>query len=124
MKGKKGSCPVIIDTNALIMQVEYRINFERELAGILGSYEILIPTMVLKELHGIGDKHSKAALKLAKRYRLIESTKSGDEAIISLAGKFDAIVITNDRALRRRLREKGHRVIYIRQRSYLVMDES
>jgi rRNA-processing protein FCF1 len=123
MKGKKGACPVIIDTNALIMQVEYRINIEDELAQLLGSYEILIPTMVLEELHGIRDKHAKTALKVAERYRMIESVKKGDEAIISLADKLHAIVITNDRELRRRLISKGHRVIYIRQRSYLAMDE-
>jgi rRNA-processing protein FCF1 len=122
LKGKSAATPVIIDTNALVMQVEYRIDFEYELMGLLGSYEILIPMTVLNELKSIKDRHSKAALKIAQKYRTIESIKSGDEAILSLAVKLHAIVITNDRELRKRLIEKGLSVIYIRQRSYLAME--
>jgi rRNA-processing protein FCF1 len=122
MKGKKGAQPVIIDTNAMILQVEYRIDFEKELMGLLGSYEIFIPITVLNELNGIKDKHAKAALKLAQKYQNVESVKSGDDAIVSLALKLNAIVITNDRALRKRLLEQGKSVIYVRQRAYLAMD--
>jgi rRNA-processing protein FCF1 len=122
MKGKSGAQPVIIDTNALVMQVEYRIDFEGELTALLGSFEILIPTTVHHELKNIKAKHSKTALKIAQRYRTVESVKSGDEAIISLALKLNAIVLTNDRELRRRLIDLGQKVIYIRQRSYLAME--
>jgi rRNA-processing protein FCF1 len=122
LKGKSAATPVIIDTNAFIMQVEYRIDFEYELMGLLGSFEILIPITVLNELKNIKDKHSKAALKIAQKYRTIESVKRGDEAILSLAVKLHAIVITNDRELRKRLIEKGLSVVYVRQRSYLAME--
>lgn len=122
MKGKSAATPVIIDTNAFIMQVEYRIDFEYELMGLLGSFEILIPVTVLNELKHIKNKHSKVALKIAQKYRNIESVKKGDEAILSLAVKLNAIVITNDRELRKRLIEKGLSVVYIRQRSYLAIE--
>lgn len=123
MKGKKGAQPVIIDTNALVLQIEYKIDFESELMGLLGSYEIFIPITVLNELRNIKDKHAKAALKLAQKYQNVESVKSGDDAIVSLALKLNAIVITNDRALRRRLLALGKSVIYVRQKAYLAMDE-
>ena len=122
MKGKPGAQPIIIDTNALVMQMEYRIDFEGELMALLGNFEIIIPTTVIHELKNIKAKHTKAALKIAQRYRTVESVKSGDEAIISLALKLNAIVLTNDRELRRRLIDLGQKVIYIRQRSYLAMD--
>jgi rRNA-processing protein FCF1 len=122
MKGKSGAQPVIIDTNALIMQVEYKIDFESELMSLLGSFEILIPMTVLNELKNIKDKHAKPALKLAQKYRIIESIKRGDDAILNLALKLNAIVVTNDRELRKRLLEKGQKVVYVRQRSYLAMD--
>ncbi len=122
MKGKKGAQPVIIDTNAMILQVEYKIDFERELVGLLGTYEIYIPITVLNELKGIKDKHARAALKMAQKYQNVESVKYGDDAIVSLALKLNAIVITNDRALRKRLLKKGKSVIYVRQRSYLAME--
>jgi rRNA-processing protein FCF1 len=122
MKGKIGAQPVIIDTNAMIMQIEYKINFESELMGLLGSFEILIPITVLNELKNIKDKHAKAALKFAQKYRNVESVKRGDDAILSLALKLNAIVVTNDKELRGRLLKKGQKVIYVRQRSYLAME--
>ena len=122
MKGKKGAQPVIIDTNAMILQMEYKIDFERELMGLLGSYEIFIPITVLNELKNIKDKHARAALKLTQKYKNVESVKTGDDAIVSLALKMNAIVITNDRALRKRLLAYGKSVIYVRQRAYLAME--
>ena len=88
----------------------------------MGSFEILIPITVLHELKNVKDKHARAALKLAQRYRNVESVKRGDDAILSLALKLNAIVITNDRELRGRLLEKGQKVIYVRQRSYLALE--
>jgi rRNA-processing protein FCF1 len=122
MRGKKGAQPVIIDTNAMILQIEYKINFESELVGLLGSYEIFIPITVLNELSHIKDKHARAALKLAQKYQNVESVKTGDDAIVSLALKLNAIVITNDRELRKRLLALGKSVIYVRQRAYLAME--
>ncbi|UCG68998.1 MAG: twitching motility protein PilT [Thermoplasmata archaeon] len=121
MKGRSFT-PVILDTNALLMMFEYRINLEDELTGLLGTYEILIPTAVLHELRYLQNSQAKAAYKFAERYRTIESVNKGDEAILSLAIKLNAVVVTNDRELRRRLKENELRVIYIRQRSYLAMD--
>ncbi|UCE36633.1 MAG: DNA-binding protein [Thermoplasmata archaeon] len=118
----KSKAPVIMDTNALIMQMEYRIDIEDELTGLLGAHEILIPSAVIAELHGINNKFSKAALKFASRFRTLDSVKSGDEAILSLALKLKAVVVTNDRELRMKLKENDLRVIYIRQRSYLAID--
>lgn len=119
---RKSATPVILDTNVLIMQMEYRIDLEDQLTEILGSYEILIPDAVLYELEHIQDKHSMAAANFAKRFRIIDSVKRGDDAILSLAINLNAVVVTNDRELRRRLKEKDLNVIYIRQRSYLVLD--
>lgn len=121
MKGKSAT-PVILDTNALLMQFEFKIDLEGELFRILGAYEILIPSAVLNELKKIKDKHAMPALKLAEGYRVIVSEKKGDESILSLAKEIDAVVVTNDRDLRKRLKENGLRAIYLRQKSYLAMD--
>ncbi len=121
MKGKSHTI-VILDTNVLIMNMEYRLNLEDDLTELLGTYEIMVPSAVLHELRYIKDRHAKAALKFAERYEVIESVKKGDDAILSLACHLNAVVVTNDRELRERLKEKGLKVLYIRQRSYLAMD--
>jgi rRNA-processing protein FCF1 len=46
MKGKSVT-QVILDTNVLIMHMEYRINLADELTRLLGAYEILIPSAVI-----------------------------------------------------------------------------
>ncbi len=119
---RKSRFPVILDTNALIMQMEYGINMEDELTRLLGSHEILIPSAVIWELRSLSNKHSKLALKFAQKFRIVDSVKKGDEAIISLARQLGAVVVTNDKELRAKLKEYELKVIYIRQRSYLEMD--
>jgi rRNA-processing protein FCF1 len=121
MKGKS-KAPVILDTNVLIMHMEYRINLEDELTRLLGAYEILIPSAVIWELKGISNKYSKLALKFIEKFRVVDSVKRGDEAILSLARHLHAVVVTNDRELRAKLKEHDLKVIYIRQRSYLAID--
>ncbi len=121
MEGKSLT-PVILDTNALLMQFEFKIDLEDELTRLLGVFEILIPSSVLDELKNIKDKNVKSALDLASRYKTIETEKKGDKSIIFLAEKFKAVVVTNDRELRRRLKEVGIKVIYLRQKSFLDMD--
>jgi rRNA-processing protein FCF1 len=121
MKGKSKT-PVILDTNVLLMHMEYRINLEDELTRLLGAYEILIPSAVIWELRGISNEYSKLALKFIEKYRIIDSVKKGDEAILSLALHLNAVVVTNDRELRAKLKEHDLKVIYIRQRSYLEID--
>lgn len=121
MKGKSKT-PVILDTNVLIMHMEYRINLEDELTRLLGAYEILIPSSVIWELKGISHKYTNLALKYIEKFRVVDSVKKGDEAILSLARHLNAVVVTNDRELRAKLKEYDLKVIYIRQRSYLEID--
>jgi len=121
MKGKSLT-PVILDTNALLMQFEFKIDLEDELTRLLGAFEILIPSSVLDELKNIKDKHVKPALDLASKYKTVETEKKGDESILFLAKKLKAVVVTNDGELRRRLKEVGIKVIYLRQKSFLDMD--
>ncbi|MBA3043927.1 twitching motility protein PilT, partial [archaeon] len=40
---------VILDSNALLMVFQFRINIESELSRLLGKYEIVIPTTVKNE---------------------------------------------------------------------------
>ncbi len=122
MNRKTTPTPVILDTNALLMQFQFRIDLENELSRILGAYEILIPSSVIFELKNIEVRHAKAALRVAGSYRVIETERKGDESILSLAKEMNAHVLTNDKALRKRLKEEGVRVIYLRQKSYLALD--
>jgi rRNA-processing protein FCF1 len=119
---KKPKSPVILDTNALLAQFQFKIDLESELLRLMGSYEIFIPDTVLDELKNIKDKDVKAARKMAEKYEVVYSEKKGDEAILDLAEKMKAVVVTNDQELRKRLKKQGLKVVYLRQKSHLVVD--
>jgi len=121
MKGTS-PIPVILDTNSLLLPFEFKINLEDELTKLIGTFEILVPSTVFDELKKIKTQHAKPALHLAMKYKKLSSKKKGDEAIFDLALKLNAIVVTNDKELRRRLKKKGLKTIYLRQKSYLAMD--
>ncbi len=112
---------VILDTNALLMPFQFKVDIEKELDRILGTYELLVPSSVIHELELLKDKHAKPALKLARRFRTIEVDEKGDKAIIKLAEELNAMVVTNDKNLRNDLEEVGVKVIFLRQKSYLTI---
>ncbi|MFQ5908288.1 MAG: PIN domain-containing protein [Thermoplasmata archaeon] len=112
---------ILLDANALMMPFQFSLDLEGELTRLLGEYDLAVPSSVLRELEGLSPANptTRAALKFAARFRVIEVEGTGDEAILALAQAQGAGVLTNDRALRQRLREAGLPVIYLRERSRL-----
>ncbi len=113
---------VVLDTNALLMAFQFEINIEVELERLLGSYEILIPSAVITELNCICSQEARAALSLAARYSEVESHGMGDHAILRAAVAMDAVLVTNDKRLIKQAKERGLRIIRLRQRKYLVLE--
>lgn len=114
---------VVLDANALLMPFQFRVNIDIELKRLLGEMPIFVPSSVLGELSGLADKSAKAALSLARRYQIVETELRGDDAVLSIAEQRSAAVLTNDRELIRRLRERGIPVVRLRGERYLVLDE-
>lgn len=112
---------ILLDTNALMMPFQFSLDLEDELRRLFGEYRVAVPSSVIRELEGLSPANSaaKAALKFATRFPMIEVEGTGDEALLALAKGEKAAVLTNDRGLRRRLREVDLPVIYLRERSRL-----
>lgn len=55
-----------------------------------------------------------AALMLADRFEIVETTGRGDDCILKIALELGASVLSNDREFVRRLKESGVRVLSIR----------
>ena len=113
---------VILDTNALLMPFESNINLDLELRRLLGDVQVIVPGPMVGELKRSSNKYAKVALALARKYEIVDSKLRGDAAIIDMATSTGAAVVTNDRALRRKLRERGIRTIYLRSYTHLEMD--
>ena len=122
---------VILDSSAILMLFEFSIDLEDELTRLLGKYHVIIPKPIFKELeflsiHGKGKKKliAKPALDLIKKFELVDLDKAvkGDDAVFHMAQKLQGIVVTNDRELRKRLKEISIPVIFLRAKKKLSLD--
>jgi len=121
---------VILDSSAIMMLFEFSIDLEDELARLLGTYYIVVPSPIRNELmvlsaQGDSKKHriAKASLKLIERYEIVNvDDEIADDAVVSLAKEMDGIVVTNDRKLRERLKKKSLSVIFLRAKQRLVLE--
>jgi rRNA-processing protein FCF1 len=120
---------VILDSNAIMMLFEFNINLEQELKRLVGSYKIIIPITIYKELKFLSEKggenkrlKAKTALDLIKNYCLADASGKPDDSLISLAKKYNGIIVTNDKILRKNIKKNSLKTIYLRNKSKLVLE--
>jgi len=120
---------IIFDANFLIDLARFRIDIE-EVEALVGPSQFLTINLVLKELRRIaskktkGSRYARVALKLieSNNFEILKSReKSADEAILKLANK-ETIVATNDKELRKALKNEGMKTIYLRKKKHLAID--
>jgi len=120
---------VILDSSAVMMLFEFSIDLEDELTRLLGKFHIVVPRPIFEELKLLSEKGkgkkkliAKPSLELIKKYEIVNAEGNGDDAVLKLAKKFNGIVITNDRELRKRVKESSLQTIYLRGKSRLVLE--
>ena len=121
---------VILDSSAVIMCFEFSIDLEKELTRLLGSYHIFVPSSIIRELEflskkGAGNKKikAKASLKLVENYEtVVVDEKNADDSLIILAKRMNGVVVTNDKELRKRLRDASVSVVFLRAKKKLMME--
>lgn len=114
---------VVLDTNALLMPFEIRLNLDLALKELVGDAHIVVPGPLIGELKKLNHRHAKAALKLARTYDIVHTESTGDEAVVELALETGGYVLTNDKELRRKLRDKRVPLIYLRSGTHLVLED-
>ncbi len=121
---------VVLDTNALMMPAQFGIDLFSGLTELLGAYNALIPAEVVYELRGLTSgtgKNSAAArfgLTVARRCSLLpprDEAVSVDDKVVINAREFNAVVVTNDRGLRKKLSDRGIPVVVLRSRRRLEL---
>lgn len=124
---------VILDTNFLLIPGQFMVDIFTELERLINEpFELCIIDKSIRELNQIvvsGKEKDRFAAKLAlaliiqKNLKTLHSfvtKKSVDDIIVSKADN-NTYVATQDKALRERLRQKGAKLIGLRQKKYLVM---
>ncbi|WP_297519333.1 PIN domain-containing protein [Thermococcus sp.] len=126
---------VVPDTNFLLVPGQFGVDIISELNRILDvKFRIVIPNVVLDELDVIERKTRgkdllavRMAKKLAERFETVEIGRFGekpiDDQILDFAVKNERVIVcTNDKGLKKRLREKGIPVVYLRSKKILELE--
>jgi rRNA-processing protein FCF1 len=130
---KNSAVKVILDSNAFFSSLQFRIDIFEETRRLLKrNIEFILLSSVKSELETLasskGTKEGKQAgyaLKLAESCSFIKVDDHGEEAdevIIRKAKEWKALVFSNDRLLKKKLRDISIPVIYVRQKSRLDID--
>jgi rRNA-processing protein FCF1 len=131
---KKQPLKVIVDSNALFVPLQFRIDIFSEIARLLNrSFELILLSPVKRELETLAEKSSPKtrknasfALSLAEKCRYVKAHEKPkeptDDAIARIAKEWNAPVFTNDKLLRKKLRDISVPVIYVREKSRLEID--
>ena len=114
----------ILDTNFLMLPHQFGV----DIFELLKYYELATMSACVGELKKLGRKKTRdgkaalIALKLIKENN-IETIKSGencDKAVLNYAIRENCAVATNDKELIKALKNKGIKVIRLRQKQYLI----
>lgn len=131
LSGEKLSIKIILDSNFLLIQPQFHINILEELENVLNQrVKGIILSPVYKELQTLSrgnnaNERKKAlfVLKYIEGFEIVDVTKrqneTVDDLIIRLAKEWNYPVATNDKKLRKRLRDVSIAVVYLRQKSHL-----
>lgn len=125
---------IILDSNAFFIQLELKIDVFEETKRLLNrNLDFILLSPVKNELELLATKDSLKtrreaayALKLSEKCRLVAVENSEkmatDDVILKVSKAWNAPVFTNDRQLRKRLKDISVPVIYVRQKSRLEID--
>jgi uncharacterized protein len=125
---------VILDSNALFVPLEFKIDIFEELRRLLNrKIDFVLLSTVKRELEMLAAKDSPKirreaifALKLAEKCKYVpienDDKLTTDDAIVHVAKNWNSPVFTNDRQLKKKLRDISVPVIYVRQKSRLDID--
>jgi rRNA-processing protein FCF1 len=133
-KPEKKLLKVILDSNALFTPLQFKIDIFEELQTLLNRrFEPVLLSPVRQELERLSKddspqmrKNAAFALKLAEKCKIVMIDEIGtdnvDDSITKVAGRGGCAVFTNDRQLKKKLRDINVPVIYVRQKSRLSID--
>jgi len=125
---------LIMDSNALFVPLQFRIDIFEQLERLLKrKFDLILLSTVKQELERLAKrgtpkarKEAVYALNLAEKCVLMNVDKkigeSLDDVIVRVADELRCAVFTNDAELKKRLRDINVPVVYVRQKSKLEAD--
>jgi rRNA-processing protein FCF1 len=123
---------ILCDTNFLLVPLRFGVDIFYEAPEALNDLvEFYVSSRVLDEINLLKkdakpsfDKELLFAQKMAEQCKVLEdhSENPVDDSLVQLAKKHGLVLGTTDSELRKKAREQCVKVVYLRQRRYLVLD--
>jgi uncharacterized protein len=125
---------VIADSNALFVPLQFKIDIFTQLGLLVGrNFELVLLSPVKRELETLTQKTSPKmrknaafALTLAEKCTYVKVQEKPqeptDDAILRVARQWNTPAFTNDKVLKRKLRDISVPVIFVREKSRLELD--
>lgn len=123
---------VLCDTNFLLIPIRFGVDILAETTEAVNDIvEFYVSSKVVEEIKlllsnakpGL-ERELRFALNMAKGFRIIEddSSLSVDDSLIHLAEKNNMILGTADKELRKKAKNSGVKVVFLRQGRRLLLD--
>ena len=122
---------IILDTNFLTLPHQFKIDIFNEIDRIMEeNYELFTLDSVVYELKKLSKSKGKDAIAAKIGLELIKKKnikiintgeKNVDKAIVAISNE-DMIVATNDKILRKKLKNENIKTIYLRSKKYLKIE--
>ena len=123
---------ILCDTNFLLIPLRFGVDIFSEADNALNDIcSFYVSSRVLDEIELLRkdakpslDKELLFAVKMAEKCTLVEDDSDiyVDDSLIQLAKENNMVLGTTDSELRKKAREEGVKVVYLRQRRYLLLD--
>jgi rRNA-processing protein FCF1 len=123
---------ILVDTNFLLVPVRFKVDIFTESQNAVNDIvEFFVSSRVLDEIQILKDRSKgafvrelKLAERLAENCKIIEDSSKTrvDQSLIDLAFDEGMVLGTTDAELRQNARKAGVKVVYLRQKSHLVLD--
>lgn len=124
---------ILCDTNFLLIPLRFGVDIFSESDNALNDIcSFYVSSRVMNEIKLLRkdakpsfDKELLFALKMAEKCTIVEDSSEllVDDSLIQLAKEKKMALGTTDSELRKKARAEGVKVVYLRQRRYLLLDE-
>ena len=121
---------VVFDTNMLLAITQFKTDVVGQVKELLGqNAKLFVTGNVMKELEVIASERIKQEkdIKIIKEIlekngvNTVEVAGNTDDGLLELAGR-DFLVATNDKALRKRIKSIGRKIIYLRKKKLIELE--
>ncbi len=122
---------IVLDSSAVLMLFEQSINLDNELKRLVVKYQIIVPKQVVDELKILSENsrgkkkiNAKTALKLIKEFNILyEEYEDADNAVIITAKKYNGIILSNDKEIRKKAKKEKINTIYLKGKNHLIIEK-